>query len=132
MTATVASTKTGHGDKPLHTCGLHGIDQDARGFREESCAFEDQPRREVHTEGLDHHVDVPKYVPDRVGIERVARYLIEVCILDLYAPGRTRQGTNAVPSTKRGPCRFESDAVAGTYDKNLGQNSPKSYLFSTQ
>jgi len=61
-----------------HACGLHGIDQDARGFREEPCAFEDQPRREVYTEGLDHHADVPEYVPDRVGIERVARHLIEV------------------------------------------------------
>ena len=101
-------------------------------FREESCAFEDQPRREVDTEGLDHHVYVLESVPDRVGIERVARHLIEVCILDLHARGRTRQGTNAVAGAKRGPCRFKSDAVAGAYDKNLGHNSPKSYLFSTQ
>ena len=42
MTAAIASAKTGHGDEPLHACGLHGIDQDARGFREESCAFENQ------------------------------------------------------------------------------------------
>ena len=89
-------------------------------FREESCAFEDQSRREVDTEGLDHHVDVPKYVPDRVGIERVARHLIEVCILDWYGCGRTRQSTNAVAGAKRGPHRFKSDAVAGTYDENLG------------
>src|SRR4249920_1386562 len=127
MTATVASTKTGHGDKPLHTCGLHGIDQDARGFREEPCAFEDQSRREVHTEGLDHHVDVPECVPDRLGVERIARHLIEVCILDWYARGRTRQSPNAVAGAKRGLHRFKSDAVAGTYDENLGHNSRKSY-----
>ena len=51
-------------------------------LREEFRAFEDHPRREVHTKGLDHHVDVPKYVPDRVGIKRVAHHLSEICILD--------------------------------------------------
>ena len=58
--------------------------------------------------------------------------LSKVCILDLYARGRTRQGTNAVAGAERGPCRFKSDAVAGTYDENLGHDSPKSYLFSAQ
>ena len=101
-------------------------------FREEPCAVEDQPRREVDTEGLDHHVYVLECVPDRVGIERVARHLIEVCILDWHARRRTRQGTNAVAGAERGPCRFKSDAVAGTYDENLGHDLPKSYLFSAQ
>ena len=101
-------------------------------FREEFRAFEDQPRREIHTEGLDHHVDFPEYVPDRTGVERVARHLIEVCILDRYGCGRTRQSPNAVAGAKRSPHRFESDAVAGTYDENLGHDCPNSYLFSDQ
>ena len=39
---------------------------------------------------------------------------------------------NAVAGTKCGPHRFESDAVAGTYDENLGHDCPHSYLFSDQ
>ena len=101
-------------------------------FREEFRAFEDQPRREVHTEGLDHYVDVPKRVPDRVGIKRVARHLSEICILDWYACGRTRQGPNAVAGAERGPHRFKSDAWVAPMMEDFGHDSPNSYLFSDQ
>jgi hypothetical protein len=53
-------------------------------------------------EGLAHHIDVPEYVPDRVGIKRVARHLSEVCILDWYSCGRTREGLNVVAGAKGG------------------------------
>ena len=56
----------------------------------------------------------------------------EVCILDWYACGRTREGPNVVAGAKCGPHRFKSDAVAGTYDENLGHDCPHSYLFSDQ
>ena len=91
-------------------------------FREERCTFEDQPRREVNAERLDNHVDVLECVPDRVAIERVARHLIEVCILDWYACRRTRQGANAVAGAKRGPHRFKSDTAAGTNDEDCGHH----------
>jgi hypothetical protein len=87
---------------------------------------------EVNAERLDHHVYVPECVPDCVGIERVACYLIEVCIFDWYARGRTRQGPNAVAGAKCGPRRFKSDPVARTYDENIGHISPNSYLFSAR
>ena len=91
-------------------------------FEKKFCAFEDQPRREIHTEGLDHHIDVPEYLPDRVGIKRVARHLSEVCILDWYSCGRTREGPNVVAGAKCGPHRFKSDPVAGAYDENIGHD----------
>jgi transposase len=49
MTAAVAGAKTSHHNEALHACGLHGIDKDARGCREERCAFEDATI--VRTEG---------------------------------------------------------------------------------
>ena len=85
MTAAVAGAETGHGNQPFHACGLHGIDKDTRGFREERCAFEDDSRREVDAERLDNYVNVLECVPDRVAIERIARHLIEGRILDGYA-----------------------------------------------
>jgi hypothetical protein len=110
--------------------GPRSVSRFRKGFRTQSC----HPSEAFDACcGLDHHVDVPKYVPDRVGIERVARHLVEVCILDWYGCGRTRQGPNTVAGAKRGPRRFKSDAVTGTYDENVGQfNSPNSYLFSDQ
>ena len=36
------------------------------------------------------------------------------------------------PAPERGPHRFKSDAVAGTYDEDFGHDSPNSYLFSDQ
>ena len=56
--------------------------------------------------------------------------LFERCEGDWYACGRTRQGPNAVAGAKRGPRRFKSDPVAGTYDEDIGHISPNSYLFS--
>ena len=104
----------------------------AGGERHSPCGRVSTSWAKGHAEGLDYHVDVPEYVPDRIGIERVARYLIEVCILYWYARGRARQGPNTVAGAERGPYRFKSDAVAGTYDEDFGHDSPNSYLFSDQ
>jgi hypothetical protein len=74
MTAAVAGAETSHGNGSLHACSLHGIDEDARGFREERSKM---TRGEKSTpSGLDDHVDVFECVPDGVTIERVARHLI--------------------------------------------------------
>ena len=47
MTAAVSGADAGHGNKPLHACRLHGVDQDAGGFRKEACAFKDKSGRKV-------------------------------------------------------------------------------------
>jgi len=58
MTAAVAGTDAGHSDEPLHACSIHGVDQNAGGFRKEACAFEDESGRKVDTKRLDDCVDV--------------------------------------------------------------------------
>ena len=60
-------------------------------------------------ESLDNHVDDLECVSDRIGIERVARHLIEARILDSYACCRTRQYANAVTGAKRGAHRFKPE-----------------------
>jgi hypothetical protein len=68
MTTAVASAETSHSNKPLHACNIHGVDQDARGIREQRRAFEDQLGREIDAERLDNHLDVPECIPDGIAI----------------------------------------------------------------
>ena len=82
MAAAVSGAETRHGNKTLHACRLYGIDQNTSRIREKRCSFEDEPGREVDSERLDNYVDIFERVPDDVAIERIARYLIEIRILD--------------------------------------------------
>jgi hypothetical protein len=79
----------------------------AGGERHSPCGRVSTSWAKGHAEGLDYHVNVPEYVPDRIGIQRVARHLIEACILDWYDCGRTRQGPNAVADQEYRSCRWE-------------------------
>ena len=132
MTATISSAKTCHGDEPLHACGLHGVDQDASQNSEKSfvpsktnLGEKSTPRVWITTSmsrsTFQSYVWIERVLPDT---------LSEFCVLDWYACARTRQGPNAVAGAKCCPRRFKSDPAAGTYDENIGHNSPNSYLFS--
>src|SRR5262245_61985572 len=105
----------------------------AGGERHSPCGRVSTSWAKGHSEGLDYHVNVPEYVPDRIGIKRVARHLIEACILDWYDCGRTRQGPNAVANQEYRSCRWEEvvriPEEGGVRDYQSGQTcvwSPRS------
>ena len=88
-------------------------------MREQCRGMEDGPRGDVYAERLDNRLHVFECVPNRIGVEGIAGYRLQLRILDRYACRRTRQRANAMTSEKRGLHRFESDASARAYDENF-------------